>query len=585
MPSPVPATSTDPSRPPGLGVRIVALSTAAILFIVPSLYTFHFMSFSHAKLAGLAAGAALLACVAAPERIWEWGRVRLFAPLLALAIWAAASASTPMDWSGFIQSAGFVAGASYAVLLLAALVLLASAPALTIQRALALSCVPVALLALGQYAGALPGMFPVFSEYDQRIYSVFGNQDLLGGYLSIGLALGLALWLSGAWSWWMLGIVFLCGFPALLLSGSRSAWLAAAVGGAVAAWHGRAARRKIIGVGAAAAALTMLMVILAPQATWQRVVGTFAADDVGYRVRLWIWDGTAHLIGQHPIAGAGLGNYAYHSPLALGEALYMRGPGVHMFNHVHTQHAHSDVLEIAAEAGVVGLLLLLVFVARIPRIASPAWAGLIAAFAFSLINTTLHSPPHVMTMLLLAGSLVVPQGTSERPPLRGIERRVQGVVLAAALIALAYAVLEPSWKHARAQALYDAGEYDAALVAYRAAAYLPGNHAAAYEYAVTLVNSRRDNEAMAAAAYAARGVDTADLNYLRAYLAERNLPMRAAADYFRACVKRWPDHRLAHEGLVRNTGPGERAALLAEAERWLPPEDYAGVMAQPSAPR
>ncbi len=581
MPSPELPAPTDSFSPSES--RRSALIAAGVLVLVPSLYSFRFMSFSHPKLAGFALGAGLLACMVTPERVWDRGRARLFAPLLVLVLWA--GVVDAMHVENFWQSAGLGAGASYLVLLVAALVLLAAAPGLTLQRALVVSCIPVGALALAQYAHVLPGMFPAFPSYDQRVYSVFGNQDLLGGYLAIGLALGTALWLKGMLAPWAMIATFVTAFPALLLSGSRSAWLAAVLGCGVAAWQGRAPRSKLGTAGLAALLIAVVVLFAAPQATWHRVAGTFAHGDVGYRIRMWIWDGTAHLISQHPIAGVGLGNFAYRSPLAQGEVLHARGPGVHMFNHISTEHAHSDVLEIAAEAGVVGVVLLLVFLALIPRTKSPAWAGLIAAFVFSLINTTLHSPPHVLAVLLLAGSMVEPRADAARSPLGAFERRAQGILLALALVGLAYVVFDPSRKHARAQNLYDAGKHEAALAAYRDAAYLPGNHAAAYEYSVALANAGHNQDAITAANYAARGVDTADLYYLRAYLAERVLPMRTAADNFRECLKRWPDHRLAYEGLIRTSGPSERAAVLAEAERWLSQEDYAGVMGQPSAPR
>lgn len=583
MPSPAPATPTDSSAPPAPHLSGAAWLAALILIVFPSLYSFHFMSFSHAKLAGLAGGAAVLVLVVKPEQLWDRERLRMFLPLFALLIWAAVSAATRVP--SFLQSAALTTGASYLLVLLAALVMMAAAPAVVIQRALVLSCIPVALLALGQYARVLPGLFPIFPEYDQRMYSVFGNQDLLGGFLAIGLALGLALWLAGSLRTWVWAAAFASGFPALLLSGSRSAWLAAVVGGAMAMWQGRTARKKLYRVGMAAFVFALLTVVIAPGATWQRVMGTFASGDVGYRIRLWIWDGTLHLIGQHPIAGVGLGNYAYRSPLALGEVLYARGPGVHMFNHIHTLHAHSDWLEIAAEAGVVGVVLFLGFVVLIPRAASPVWAGLGAALVFSLINTTLHSPPHVLAVLLLAGSLVPLTPTDQKRRAGNAGRWAHGVILAAGLLALGYVALEPSWKHARAQALYEEEQTEAAARAYQVAAYLPGNHAAAFEYAVLLTNAQRDTDAMEAVQYAAQGYDTGDLNYLRAYLAEQNLPMRAAADSFRACLRRWPDHRLAYEGLVRNSGPAEREAILAQAKQWLSPEAYAAVTAQPSAPR
>ena len=42
---------------------------------------------------------------------------------------------------------------------------------------------------------------------------------------------------------------------------------------------------------------------------------------MGYRIRLWIWDGTFHLIRQRPLAGVGIGEFAFYSPRAMGEAL------------------------------------------------------------------------------------------------------------------------------------------------------------------------------------------------------------------------------------------------------------------------
>ncbi|HOM49066.1 MAG TPA: hypothetical protein PK491_11170, partial [Candidatus Hydrogenedentes bacterium] len=47
----------------------------------------------------------------------------------------------------------------------------------------------VAVLALLQYAGALPFLFPIFPAYTQPAYSVFGNQNLLGGYVALALVL------------------------------------------------------------------------------------------------------------------------------------------------------------------------------------------------------------------------------------------------------------------------------------------------------------------------------------------------------------------------------------------------------------
>jgi O-antigen ligase len=572
---PPPAPPTEVAAPPGRRARLAQGVALATILITPSLYSFHFMSFGDAKLAGLAVGAFLLVFVVPPEKVLRRDRIFLFAPVVALLVWAAAVAAARENT--FFEGSGEGAGSAYGIVLLAVLLVLSAAPAQLIQKFIALSALPVAVLALAQYAGLLRGMFPVFPEYNQRMYSVFGNQDLLGGYLALGLVLGIALWLAGQASTVFVGGLFVTAAPALLLSGSRSAWLAAFVGGALAAWQWRTQWRKLAGASAATFVVIIAVLFAAPGATWDRVAGSFAASDVGYGIRLWIWDGTLHLIGQHPIAGVGLGNYAYHSPRALGEVLHERGPGVHLFNHIHTRHAHSDLLETAAETGLIGVAFVLAFILLIPRRNSPAWPALAAGFTFSLINTTLHSPPHLFVMAVLSGSLASAGGPELfRRPLRPLERRMYCAVLGLSVAGLTTFALGPSALHARAQAIYQTHGREAET-AYRRAAYLGRSSPAAYELAILLVNEGQDQTAISMAEYAALGLDTGDLYYLRGYLAERRRPTAEAAGFYRECLLRWPDSLLAYKGLLRNTGSGEHAAILEEARRWLSPTDFAAL--------
>ncbi len=575
MPSPSPAPHTEAAAVPDRRARLAQAVALATILITPSLYSFHFMSFGDAKLAGLAVGALLLALLVPFEEVWRRDRVILFTPLLALLVWAAAVAEAKKGFT--FEGSGEGVGSGYGLILLVALLALSAASAQLLQVSIALSAVPVAILGLAQYAGFLSALFPVFPEYQQRMYSVFGNQDLLGGYLALGLVLGVALWFAGRIGSLFVGGIFVTVGPALFLSGSRSAWLAAFIGGAFAAWSSRRSPRKPVGAALVLFVVFVVSLFVAPNSTWERIAGTFAPSDVGFRIRLWIWDGTIHLIGQHPIAGVGGGNFAYHSPRALGEILHQRGPGVHVFNHIHTQHAHSDLMEIAAETGLIGVALLCVFFVLIPRRSSPAWPALATGIAFSLVNTTLHSAPHILSILLLAGSLVTPGGpTLARRPIGPIERRVYHFALGALVVGFAESVLQPSALHARAQAMLNARD-GAAEKAYFRAAYLGPSYAAAYELAVLYANVGNEETALSMAERASLGLDTGDLYYLRGYLADRRRPTREAADFYRECLLRWPDHAPAYAGLLRTSESEEHERILAEARRWLSPEDFAAL--------
>lgn len=91
-----------------------------------------------------------------------------------------------------------------------------------------LSAVVQALVALMQYAGALPSLHPDFAAT-----GTFGNPGPLGGYLAIGLA---TLWprvASGSglnkWQRSALAASALLLVAGLAVADSRAAWLAAAL--------------------------------------------------------------------------------------------------------------------------------------------------------------------------------------------------------------------------------------------------------------------------------------------------------------------------------------------------------------------
>ncbi len=574
-----------PAASPDHRTRIARAIALATILIVPSLYSFHFMSFMDAKLIGLGLGLLVLSVVIPARQLSELKGGGRFVPLAILIAWGAGvSIMRQTDTFTGTQSG---ANAAYALILASSLFILAAIPcgqSSKIPLVVALSAIPVAALALLQRMGLLSAMFPVFPDYDQSMYSVFGNQNLLGGYVAIAFSTLISLWLRGEIRAPLIFASSSVLFPALVLSGSRSAWLAAFVGLSFGLIQGRQRLRSIAIVVLGAAIAGSGIAFLAPSATFDRIAMSFGSSDVGYRIRLWIWDTALHLIRQHPLMGVGNGEFAFYSPRAAGEVLQIRGPGYHMFNHIHTFHAHSDLLEIAADTGIVGVTLLTAFILMIPRRRSAAWSGLAAAFIFSLVNTTLHSPAHMLAVLLLAGSLSTSSAVQGKPADVFSIFAIRFIAMAAAAVFVLAALLRvviPSALHAHAQQIYE-NDPEHSDDAYARALGLFSNPIAYEDFATILANKGREGDAERQAYLATLGLDTGSIHYLRGYLAERRKSPRDALFFYRECLLRWPDHAPAYAGLLRNSAAGERDAILAEAKRWLSPEDYAVLRATPS---
>jgi O-antigen ligase len=104
------------------------------------------------------------------------------------------------------------------------------------------------------------------------------------------------------------------------------------------AWAGKFIRAALVVV-------TVLAVAIGVGTTIQR----FALDDLLHEDRPSYWSNTAGIVGDFPLFGTGLGTFgsAYnaHEKRSAGE--------------LEIRHAHNDYLEYAAEAGILGTLLLL----------------------------------------------------------------------------------------------------------------------------------------------------------------------------------------------------------------------------------
>ncbi|MBI4558282.1 MAG: O-antigen ligase family protein [Candidatus Hydrogenedentes bacterium] len=436
-----------------------------------------------------------------------------------------------------------------------------------------------ALFGLLQYAGLVSFMFPRFPGYHQPIYSVFGNQDLYGGFLVLGLPVWFDRFLRKKKTDGLTLLALALIVPGLLLSGCRSAWLAT-IPAVMLAVPVQGHFPKTARLGTLVLALAIGTLVIAPAATIGRITHTFASDDEGTRARLWFWDGTVRMVRDQPFVGVGPGNYAYWSPSYLGEALHAPDGDDHYHNERMTDHPHSEPLRLFAETGFLGFTLALWMLWRIPRRRGPEWGGLVALFVFSLFNGALESLPHAFIGVLYIGMLLAtPNSPKNLPeyPATAVESRLLPFGLTGLSFALyafhAWAVLLPSHWLRAAEDLNLAGK--PALSAYERVLAHGWVSAAAHEkYAIALAEAGRNPEAKQQFEAALDGADWGQLYLGLGSLAVESGDLEAARDWLHECLWRWPSSPHAWQLLLQATPPKEQGKLMPEARRWLKPNEY-----------
>ncbi|MBI4676849.1 MAG: O-antigen ligase family protein [Elusimicrobia bacterium] len=240
----------------------------------------------------------------------------------------------------------------------------------------------------------------------------------------IGAGIGaLGSGLSGRQRWGLM-VVMALAVLWLLAARSRGGLFAAAAAAAI--WLYRKERTRILFVGVLAA---VTIAALIPQAGWERPLKL----DMAYAFRRpQIWAAAVKMATEHPLLGAGLGNFeqgfvrhAFPARLATNYGFF-------------SDRAHSEPLHLLAETGWVGLALFLAGLAVFLRgAASPAAssprplrdAGLGAFTAMSahlLVDNMLHLPAlallYFSALAVASGRDALPEGDArpaaqERPSL------------------------------------------------------------------------------------------------------------------------------------------------------------------------
>jgi putative inorganic carbon (hco3(-)) transporter len=160
---------------------------------------------------------------------------------------------------------------------------------------------------------------------------------------------------------------------AVIFSTARGVWLAAVAGGALLA--GLSGRRGVVLLGAAAVVAAIAVAWSAGLREQAAPIFTLGGENTA---RLEIWRANLDIIHDHPLLGLGFGHY--RGPAA---PYYDRHPEAD-----RRSHAHSNVLQVAAEGGLIGLaafcLMFAVILRRgfgaIGKVRSPGeWATVVGA--------------------------------------------------------------------------------------------------------------------------------------------------------------------------------------------------------------
>lgn len=290
-------------------------------------------------------------------------------------------------------------------------------------------------LANGLLAAAFPVVLSALGEIGQydRVSGVLQNPNILGGFLVLVLPMAVGRLLArppeadrGAW-WAIWGTYIGLGAAALILSGSRGAWIGM---GAAVAFIGWALFFQHVHVGRAA--LIGAVVVVAAGAVLITLRG-----DAG---RLNIYEAAAAAFLQNPLTGGGLFSFKFWEPI--GDNLFR----------LHIQ-AHNLPLHIATELGLIGLAAFALSVYRFgvtgwshwkaaPPVQKPilkgALAGLVGFTAHQMVDVPAMTPAVALTLIVVLAVACTP---ITLPTARGrrYTRPVIALVMLVVLLAVGFA--------------------------------------------------------------------------------------------------------------------------------------------------
>jgi O-antigen ligase len=336
--------------------------------------------------------------------------------------------------------------------------------------------------------------------YGSRVAAAFGNPNFAGGFFCLLLPVLVQQALRASvtpWRW-LARVAAVLSLLGLAFSACKAAWLGLGASAAIAAhlcfWSPAGAepkRRALAWLGGGLAAGALVLLLLLPAESRQRLVGGPSAWRSSVSFRQQTWAGTWRLAQAHPLTGWGPGTFSMAYP-AFRPAQTMAEQTQHAYE---VTRPENWVLELLADCGwlglVAGLALLWALLAPL-RPLSRAWAedpdraglalALCAALGGSLVcnlgGLDLFLASTLLPFTLLA-ALGVALATQEAPalsaPLGGGMRWIMSaglLLLAAAPVAEAQMHWQAAKRVAEAEQLSRAGRLEEAVVPYQDALQL-----------------------------------------------------------------------------------------------------------------
>jgi O-antigen ligase len=247
----------------------------------------------------------------------------------------------------------------------------------------------VALIAVLKTAGSNQVAVQFGGNVSDRATGSFSAPGLLGPFVAMTLPLQLLLMLKARSGLVRLGglLATLLTLAALALALTRSAFVAVAIAGVWLLVTWKPARRLALVL---ILLCTLLLVsgfnpadrILNSHVLVDRIASISSPESHTAHLRFQVWSKTPRMIEDYPLFGVGADNYVKHA------ADYgLTSPGV-------PSHAHNIPLTVAAEFGVIGLLVLL-------------WVALALLGALSRAMKTDKEPDHSIAVAVAAAFLAV----------------------------------------------------------------------------------------------------------------------------------------------------------------------------------
>jgi O-antigen ligase len=281
-------------------------------------------------------------------------------------------------------------------------------------------------------------------------FGPFFNRDHFAGYIELFVALPVALvvtrWVRGEMSLLYGAAATMMGV-AIVFTLSRAGMISLLAEmiflGALGFRHYQSARahheRAKGGAAAGVAVVTVVTVAIFSSVIWigaQPIINRIATGDPNssdmrnaqtfHSIRGEIWEDTWAVIRRHPLTGVGLGAFETAYPI------YARDKGMEGV----VAEAHNDYLQVVADAGLPGAVLVLWFIVALFRaiargvrsrdrllagLALGAGAGLFGLLVHSVFDFNLHLPSHAMLFLVLSAVVAQIGETVDKPVLSRAE--------------------------------------------------------------------------------------------------------------------------------------------------------------------